>query len=88
MHAPIDLPLAERLCSNCGAFQAQRMKARYRPAEGKGTRPVHTLNGSGLAIGRTMIAILENFQRHDGTVAIPEALQPYMGGQKTIGDHG
>jgi len=75
-------------CSNCGAFQAQRMKARYRPAEGKGTRPVHTLNGSGLAIGRTMIAILENFQRQDGTVAIPEALQPYMGGQKVIEANG
>ncbi len=75
-------------CSNCGAFQALRMNARYRPAEGKGTRPVHTLNGSGLAIGRTMIAILENFQRHDGTVAIPEALQPYMGGQKVIGRDG
>jgi seryl-tRNA synthetase len=75
-------------CSNCGAFQALRMKARYRPAEGKGTRPVHTLNGSGLAIGRTMIAILENFQRHDGTVAIPEALQPYMGGQKVIEANG
>ena len=64
------------------------MRARYRPADGKGTRPVHTLNGSGLAIGRTMIAILENFQRHDGTVAIPEALQPYMGGQKVIGANG
>src|SRR5579872_4343160 len=72
-------------CSNCGAFQAQRMTARYRPAEGKGTRPVHTLNGSGLAVGRAMIAVLENFQRHDGTVAIPEALQPYMGGQQIIG---
>jgi seryl-tRNA synthetase len=71
-------------CSNCGAFQAQRMKARYRPAEGKGTRSVHTLNGSGLAVGRTMIAILENFQGHNGTVAIPEALQPYMGGQEFI----
>jgi seryl-tRNA synthetase len=71
-------------CSNCGPFQAQRMKARYRPAEGKGTRPVHTLNGSGLAVGRTMIAILENCQRHDGTVAIPEALQPYMAGLKVI----
>jgi seryl-tRNA synthetase len=71
-------------CSNCGAFQAQRMKARYRPAEGKGNRPVHTLNGSGLAVGRTMIAILENFQGHNGTVAIPEALQPYMGGQDII----
>ena len=75
-------------CSNCGPFQAQRMKARYRPAEGKGTRPVHTLNGSGLAVGRTMIAIIENFQRHNGTIAIPEVLQPYMGGQEIIGDHG
>ena len=75
-------------CSNCGPFQAQRMRARYRPADGKGTRSVHTLNGSGLAVGRTMIAMLENFQRHDGTVAIPEALQPYMGGQKVIGPHG
>jgi len=72
-------------CSNCGAFQALRMRARYRPAEGKGTRPVHTLNGSGLAVGRTLIAVLENYQRHDGTVAIPEALQPYMGGLKVIG---
>jgi seryl-tRNA synthetase len=71
-------------CSNCGAFQALRMKARYRPSGGKGTQPVHTLNGSGLAVGRTMIAILENYQRHDGTVAIPEALQPYMGGQQLI----
>jgi seryl-tRNA synthetase len=75
-------------CSNCGAFQAQRMKARYRPSAGKGTQPVHTLNGSGLAIGRTMIAIIENFQRHDGTVEIPEALQPYMGGQKVIAGNG
>src|SRR6266568_2722468 len=75
-------------CSNCGPFQAQRMKARCRPAGGKGTRPVHTLNGSALAIGRTMIAIIENFQRHNGTVAIPQALQSYMGGQKTIGDDG
>jgi seryl-tRNA synthetase len=75
-------------CSNCGPFQAQRMRARCRPAGGKGTRPVHTLNGSGLAVGRTMIAILENFQSHNGTIAIPEALRPYMGGQETIGDHG
>ncbi len=75
-------------CSNCGPFQAQRMKARYRPAGEKGTRPVHTLNGSGLAVGRTMIAILENFQLHDGTVAIPEVLQPYMGGQTVIAPHG
>jgi seryl-tRNA synthetase len=75
-------------CSNDGAFQAQRMKARYRPAEGRGTRPVHTLNGSGLAVGRTLIAILENFQNADGTVSIPPALQPYMGGQKVIERHG
>jgi seryl-tRNA synthetase len=75
-------------CSNCGAFQALRMRARYRPSEGKGTRPVHTLNGSGLAIGRTMIAVLENFQRHDGTVEIPAALQPYMGGQTVIAPNG
>jgi seryl-tRNA synthetase len=75
-------------CSNCGAFQALRMKARYRPTGGKGTQPVHTLNGSGLAIGRTMIAILENYQRHDGTVAIPAALQPYMGGQQLIVGNG
>jgi seryl-tRNA synthetase len=75
-------------CSNCGAFQAQRMKARYRPSGGKGTLPVHTLNGSGLAIGRTLIAILENFQRHNGTVALPMALQPYMGGQEVIEPYG
>jgi seryl-tRNA synthetase len=75
-------------CSNCGAFQAQRMKARYRSAEGRGTLPVHTLNGSGLAIGRTLIAILENFQRHNGTVALPAVLQPYMGGQEVIEPHG
>jgi len=71
-------------CSNCGAFQAQRMKARYRPAGVKGTMPVHTLNGSGLAIGRTLIAILENFQRHNGTVAVPPALHRYMGGNEVI----
>jgi seryl-tRNA synthetase len=75
-------------CSSCGAFQAQRMKARYRLAGGKGTLPVHTLNGSALAIGRTLIAILENFQRHNGTVAIPAVLQPYMGGQEVIEPHG
>ncbi len=75
-------------CSNCGAFQALRMKARYRLAEGKGALPVHTLNGSGLAIGRTLIAILENFQRHNGTVALPSVLQPYMGGLEVIEPHG
>ncbi|HWD60531.1 MAG TPA: serine--tRNA ligase [Stellaceae bacterium] len=75
-------------CSNCGAFQARRMNARYRPAGEKGTRPVHTLNGSALAAGRTMIAVLENYQQHDGTVAIPPALQPYMGGLQAIEPNG
>jgi seryl-tRNA synthetase len=75
-------------CSNCGAFQARRMNARYRPSGEKGTRPVHTLNGSGLAVGRTMIAVLENYQQHDGTVTIPPALQPYMGGMEVIEPHG
>jgi seryl-tRNA synthetase len=72
-------------CSNCGPFQARRMNARYRPAGEKGTRPVHTLNGSGLAVGRAMIAVLENYQQQDGTVTIPPALQPYMGGRELIG---
>jgi seryl-tRNA synthetase len=71
-------------CSNCGDFQGRRMKARCRKAGEKGTRFVHTLNGSGLAVGRTMIALLENYQRQDGTVAIPEALRPYMGGREAI----
>jgi seryl-tRNA synthetase len=71
-------------CSNCGAFQGRRMNARYRPAGEKGNRPVHTLNGSGLAVGRAMIAILENYQQQDGTVTIPPALQPYMGGLQAI----
>lgn len=72
-------------CSVCGDFQARRMEARYKPADGKGTRYVHTLNGSGLAVGRTLIAVLENYQRGDGTVAIPDALRPYMGGAEQIG---
>ena len=67
-------------CSNCGDYQARRMNARYRPKEGKGTRFVHTLNGSGLAVGRTLVAILENYQNEDGSVTIPEALRPYMNG--------
>jgi seryl-tRNA synthetase len=75
-------------CSNCGPFQAQRMRARCRPAGGKGTRPVHTLNGSGLAVGRAMIAVLENYQRADGAVAIPAALQPYMAGRTVIAADG
>src|SRR6185312_10380613 len=72
-------------CSHCGDFQARRMKARFRPAEGKGTRFVHTLNGSALAVGRTLVAVLENYQRADGSVATPEALKPYMGGLEVIG---
>ncbi len=71
-------------CSNCGDFQARRMGARYRPKEGKGTRFLHTLNGSGLAVGRAMIALLENYQNEDGSVSIPDALQPYMGGLTVI----
>ncbi len=71
-------------CSVCGDFQARRMEARYKPADGKGTRYVHTLNGSGLAVGRTMVAILENYQNADGSVTIPEALRPYMGGAEKI----
>jgi seryl-tRNA synthetase len=71
-------------CSVCGDFQARRMDARYKPADGKGTRYVHTLNGSGLAVGRTMVAILENYQNADGSVTIPEALRPYMGGADKI----
>ena len=67
-------------CSNCGDWQARRMNARYRPSEGKGTVFVHTLNGSGLAVGRTLVAVLENYQEADGSVTIPTALLPYMGG--------
>jgi len=72
-------------CSNTGEFQARRMDARFRPADGKGTRFVHTLNGSGVAIGRALIAVLENHQRADGSVHIPSALRPYMAGLETIG---
>jgi seryl-tRNA synthetase len=67
--------------SNCGDFQARRLSARYRPSgETKGTRFVHTLNGSGLAVGRTLVAVLENYQQADGSVRVPEVLAPYMGG--------
>ena len=72
-------------CSNCGEFQARRMKARFRPKEGKGTRFVHTLNGSGLAVGRALIAVMENYQQSNGTIAVPDALKPYMGGLEVIG---
>ena len=71
-------------CSVCGDFQARRMNARYRPAEGKGLQFVHTLNGSGVAVGRALIAVLENYQNADGSVSIPEVLQPYMGGMERI----
>ncbi len=66
-------------CSDCGDFQARRMQARYRPANEKGTRLVHTLNGSGVAVGRALVAVLENYQQADGSVRVPEALRPYMG---------
>ena len=66
--------------SNCGDFQARRMNARYRPEGQKGTQFVHTLNGSGLAVGRTLVAVLENYQQEDGCVDVPQALLPYMGG--------
>jgi len=70
-------------CSNFEAFQARRMQARFRNEKGK-TELVHTLNGSGLAVGRTLVAIMENYQRADGSVDIPQALQPYMGGLQTL----
>lgn len=71
-------------CSNCWDFQARRMKARFKPAGGKGTRFVHTLNGSGLAVGRTLIALLEHYQRADGSVEMPTALRPYMDGIEVL----
>ena len=71
-------------CSNCGPFQARRMKARMRREAGGDTEFLHTLNGSGLAIGRTMIAVLENGQQEDGTILLPEALHPYMGTDRLI----
>ena len=67
--------------SNCGDFQARRMNTRFRPdGDEKGTRFIHTLNGSGLAVGRTLVAVLENYQQEDGSVTIPQVLVPYMGG--------
>ncbi len=70
--------------SNCGDFQARRMKARFRRTGAKETEFVHTLNGSGLAVGRTLVAVLENYQQPDGSINVPEALVPYMGGMKVI----
>jgi len=75
-------------CSNCGDFQARRMKTRFRSEGAKGTQHVHTLNGSGVAIGRALIAVLENGQQADGSVVLPEALVPYMGGMTRIGADG
>ena len=72
-------------CSNCTDFQARRMGIRYKDPENfKGTRLVHTLNGSGLAVGRTMAAIIENYQQADGSVKVPDVLVPYMGGMTVI----
>jgi seryl-tRNA synthetase len=72
-------------CSNCGDFQARRMDARFKRAGDKGTHFVHTLNGSGLAVGRTLVAVMENYQLEDGRIEIPEALIAYMGGLTHIG---
>jgi seryl-tRNA synthetase len=72
-------------CSNCGDFQARRMNARCRKPGEKGARFVHTLNGSGIAVGRALIAVLENNQDGDGRITVPNALRPYMNGLETIG---
>jgi len=74
-------------CSNCGPFQARRMQARFRDSDGK-TAPVHTLNGSGVAVGRALIAVAENHQRADGRIDVPAVLRPYMGGAEVIGPYG
>ena len=75
-------------CSSCGDFQARRMNARYRPSKGEKPEFVHTLNGSGLAVGRCLIAVLENFQQEDGTISIPKSLQPYIGNSTMISNTG
>ena len=71
-------------CSVCGDFQSRRMGARYRDKTTKEVRHVHTLNGSGLAVGRTLIGVMENYQQADGSILVPEPLQPYMGGLQRI----
>lgn len=71
-------------CSDCGSFQARRSAIRYKGRDFKGTRFVHTLNGSGLAVGRTLVAVLENYQNRDGSITVPEVLRPYMGGVAAI----
>ena len=75
-------------CSNCGDFQARRMDARYKKSGEKGARFVHTLNGSGLAVGRTLVALMENYQDEAGRIAIPQALHPYLRGLTHIGGEG
>jgi len=72
-------------CSNCGAFQARRMSARVRGKDSRQLRPVHTLNGSGVAVGRALIAVMETYQQGNGTIAVPDVLKQYMGGLTTIG---
>ncbi len=71
-------------CSTCGDFQARRMNARFRPGDSKKPSFVHTLNGSGVAVGRCLIAVMENYQQADGSITVPEALRPYMGGKESI----
>jgi seryl-tRNA synthetase len=71
-------------CSVCGDFQARRMNARYRVKDSKDNRLVHTLNGSGVAVGRALIAVMENYQDEDGGIRIPDVLRPYMGGMERI----
>jgi len=71
-------------CSNCGDYQTRRMNTRYKPAGAKATEFLHTLNGSGLAVGRTLVAVLENYQNEDGSVTVPAALKPYMGGVEQL----
>jgi seryl-tRNA synthetase len=75
-------------CSTCGDFQARRMKARFRPGSGKGTRFLHSLNGSGVAIGRCLIAVMERYQKADGSIEVPEVLHPYMGGTTVLSRDG
>jgi seryl-tRNA synthetase len=70
--------------SNCEAFQARRLQARFKNAQGK-NELVHTLNGSGLAVGRTLVAVLENYQNADGSISVPQVLQNYLGGQTVLG---
>ncbi len=72
-------------CSNCGDFQARRMQARSRAKEEKQPRLVHTLNGSGVAVGRALIAVMETYQNPDGSITVPDALKPYMGGAERVG---